>query len=65
MSSRMTIRSLAFCWILVAGSLLLSQPLLAQNLSGSITGVVHDATGAIVPGVQIVLINQDQGIEAR
>ncbi len=65
MSSRMTIRSLAFCWILVAGSLLLSQPLHAQNLSGSITGVVHDATGAIVPGVQIVLINQDQGIEAR
>src|SRR5262245_34225029 len=65
MSSRMTIRSLAFCWILIAGSLFLSQPLHAQNLSGSITGVVHDATGAIVPGVQIVLINQDQGIEAR
>jgi hypothetical protein len=61
----MTIRIFAFCWILIAGSLLLSQPLHAQNLSGSITGVVHDATGAIVPGVQIVLINQDQGTEAR
>ena len=65
MSSRMTIRIFAFCLILIAGSLLLSQPLHAQNLSGSITGVVHDATGAIVPGVQIVLINQDQGTEAR
>ena len=40
-------------------------PLLAQNTSGSITGVVHDPTGAVIPGVKIVLINQEQGIEAR
>jgi hypothetical protein len=40
-------------------------PLFAQNTSGSITGVVQDPSGAVIPGVRVVLINQDQGIEAR
>jgi hypothetical protein len=40
-------------------------PLFAQNTSGSITGAVQDSSGAVIPGVRIVLINQDQGIEAR
>jgi hypothetical protein len=40
-------------------------PLLAQNTSGSITGVVQDATGAVIPGAQVSLINQEQGVAAR
>ena len=52
MSSRITIRSLAFCWILVAGSLLLSRPLHAQ-ISLVRSPVWHDATGAIVPGYRL------------
>ena len=40
-------------------------PVLSQNTSGSITGAVQDPSGAVIPGVRIVLINQDQGIEAR
>src|SRR5438093_2134798 len=39
--------------------------LLAQNTSGSITGVVQDAQGAVIPGVQVTLTNQDQGLQAR
>src|SRR5262245_7319893 len=33
----------------------------AQNTSGSITGVVQDASGAVIPGTQVKLINQEQG----
>jgi|RhiMetdeSRZDD1v2_1073273.scaffolds.fasta_scaffold49125_3 carboxypeptidase family protein/TonB-dependent receptor-like protein len=33
----------------------------AQNTSGSITGVVQDASGAVIPGAQVKLINQEQG----
>ncbi len=40
-------------------------PLFAQGTSGSITGVVQDATGALIPGVQVVLINQEQGAASR
>src|SRR3989442_989028 len=40
-------------------------PLLAQNTSGSITGVVQDASGAVIPGAQVSLINQEQGVSAR
>jgi hypothetical protein len=50
---------------LSAGLLMFSTPLLAQNTSGSITGVVQDASGAVIPGAQISLINQDQGQTAR
>src|SRR5437867_5122689 len=42
-----------------------SFPLFAQNTSGSITGVVQDATGAVIPGAQVKLINQEQGVTAR
>jgi len=48
-----------------AGVFLCASLLIAQNTSGSITGVVHDATGAVVPGAEVTLINQDQGVEAR
>jgi hypothetical protein len=35
---------------------------LAQNTSGSITGAVQDASGAVIPGAQVSLTNQDQGV---
>jgi hypothetical protein len=37
----------------------------AQTTSGSITGVVQDATGAIIPGAQVTLLNQDQGVTTQ
>jgi hypothetical protein len=42
-----------------------SVPIFAQSNSGTITGVVQDATGAVIPGAQVSLINQEQGVEAR
>src|SRR5215831_1237611 len=48
---------------LISVSLLtFSSPLFSQNTSGSITGVVQDASGAVIPGAQISLINQEQGV---
>src|SRR5205823_13787370 len=47
-------------------ALLLPGPsLMAQDTSGSITGVVQDASGAVIPVAQVTLINQEQGVTAR
>src|SRR3954447_10609200 len=51
----------AFVSLIVVNVLALSAPLLAQNTSGSITGVVQDASGAVIPGAQVSLTNQEQG----
>ncbi|MBI2149760.1 MAG: carboxypeptidase regulatory-like domain-containing protein, partial [Acidobacteria bacterium] len=61
------IRTISARLLLLAlvGLLTFNAPLSAQNLSGSITGVVQDATGAVIPGAQVTLINQEQGVSAR
>src|SRR5215472_6494750 len=48
--------------LLIINVFALSFPVFAQNTSGSITGVVQDASGAVIPGAQISLINQEQGV---
>jgi hypothetical protein len=40
-------------------------PVWAQQSSGSISGVVQDSQGAVVPGAKVTLINQAQGGVAR
>ena len=37
--------------------------LLAQSGRGTLTGVVKDATGALVPGADVVITNKDNGVE--
>jgi len=37
----------------------------AQAPVGSLTGVVHDSTGAIMPGVNVVVTNKDTGLERK
>jgi hypothetical protein len=37
----------------------------AQEITGSITGVVHDNSGAILPGTNLVAANVDTGLEIR
>ncbi len=42
--------------------LLFSSAALAQTSTGTISGVVHDESGAVVPGVNVTVTNVDQGI---
>jgi hypothetical protein len=35
----------------------------AQVSAGSISGVVQDATGAVIPGAQVIATNNDQGVQ--
>ena len=51
--------SLAVVLILFIG------PLFGQQSSGSISGVVQDSQGAVVPNAKVVLINQGQGAVYR
>src|ERR1700690_2713270 len=50
-----------FCLILVPG-LLLAPCAFGQVDEGSITGLVQDATGAVVPNAKVTLLNTDQGL---
>jgi Carboxypeptidase regulatory-like domain len=49
----------------IAVVLLAATSLWAQVSSGSISGVVQDSQGAVVPNARVLLINQDQGVTAR
>lgn len=62
---------LAILWTKVAGFLTLSafflllmhtQPVFGQVDEGSISGLVQDPSGAVVPNAQVELLNTDQGI---
>ncbi|MBV8804916.1 MAG: carboxypeptidase regulatory-like domain-containing protein, partial [Sinobacteraceae bacterium] len=47
--------------ILALGSILATQALQAQNIAGSISGVVQDSQGAVVPGAKVTLVNEELG----
>src|ERR1700689_4099566 len=51
----------SFCLILVPG-LLLAPCAFGQVDEGSITGLVQDATGAVVPNAKVTLLNTDKGL---
>ena len=48
-------------WLsIVAVSFCFSLSLMAQNTAGSITGVVQDGQGAIIPGAKVTALNQEE-----
>ena len=55
-------RLLQSCWILLVACLL-AMPVgsVAQSYFGSVTGVLTDPTGAVIPGVKVTLTDQDKG----
>ena len=52
--------------LLAAWSLALLLPVLAwgQGAGGTINGTVSDATGAVIPGAQILIVNAETGVES-
>src|SRR5262249_4013664 len=56
-----TIRTI-LCLLVICVSVF---PVSGQNTSVSIPGVVQDTSGAVIPGVQVKLINQEQAVTAR
>src|SRR5579875_677621 len=55
------VRPSASLLAIFVAALLLGHPALYGQATGNITGVVHDATSAIVPGATVVLTNQETG----
>ncbi len=51
----------SLCLLLVP-CLLLAPSAFAQVDEGSVTGVVQDATGAVIPSAKVTLLNTDQGL---
>lgn len=46
---------------LLSAAAVLAAPMLAQDISGSISGTVRDASGASIPNATVVLTNNDRG----
>ncbi|MGI4829989.1 MAG: carboxypeptidase regulatory-like domain-containing protein [Janthinobacterium lividum] len=65
MKSFPRIRPLAAWLGLVVGLMLWQSPVLAQETTGTVSGVVHDATGAIIPHADVVLKNLDDNSERK
>jgi hypothetical protein len=55
-------KSLVFIALTALLLLVAHQSVFAQVDEGSITGVVQDATGAVVPNAKVTLLNTDQGL---
>lgn len=49
-------------WVVLGLIALLIPPVVAQTATGRITGTVADASGAVLPGVTVVALNEETGV---
>ena len=61
--NRLTTKSTVSLFMIVLAAMLLSTSISAQTTSGEINGRVLDASGAIVPGAQVTLSNEETGAQ--
>ena len=58
-------RSVSARCVFIIGFLCTVFPLVAQETSGSISGVIQDPQGAVIPNAKVVLTNESQGAAER
>ena len=58
-------RILTTCAALGAVLLALGSPALAQETRATVTGIVKDAQGAVVPGVTVTVVNTATGVSTE
>jgi len=51
-----------WAWFIVLALVLIVSPLWAQKVTGTISGIVTDTTGAVVPQVAVLITNTDTGL---
>ncbi|MHB8413385.1 MAG: TonB-dependent receptor [Candidatus Acidiferrales bacterium] len=50
--------------LLVAVNLLFAAPIIAQSPNGTISGIVHDPSGAVIAGAEIIIVNDATGVQS-
>lgn len=49
--------------LMMAAAFLVGQQLLWGSVTGTISGVVRDTSGAVIPGAQVVALNVQTGVQ--
>jgi hypothetical protein len=62
---RSAIKLLDFAFMVMTGILLVSAQLTAQRVKSSLSGIVSDPSGAVVPGATVVLTNAATGVSMK